>query len=406
MKVNAVLVASVAAAVLAACSSSGVPTSETSARPAPSKPATAAQPAGHGVEAPAASIPWAQVGPGWLLATWTPAVSGQPGVPPAPGSPDPADAATTLYLVSPAGGRYPITTFPPTGNRARPELVDWSGDGTRALFYAQASTPASAIIVDLHTGVQTTVPIRNLPHFTRPDGKALLITTQSAGYKGPKLLKRVDLSGKKELVYPTDKLDGEFSGSDVSTPDGTQLVVGTSTGLQLMGNDGTAGSAISIPGQTGCDPIRWWDVDAARVLARCDSSNGQSLWTVPINGDPPTPVTSPNNGQNGPDYGDMNAWKLPAGTFVQAAGACGVVFLAKVNADGTTTRIDVPDTQGSVGVIGANGAHLYLHALAGCGGGKSLIDYDPGTNTSTVLLGPPLNGGGVIDGVLYPRQSK
>ena len=31
----------------------------------------------------------------------------------------------------------------------------------------------------------------------------------------------------------------------------------------------------------------------------------------------------------------MNAWQLPAGTFVQALGACGLIYLAKLNDDGS-----------------------------------------------------------------------
>jgi TolB protein len=34
----------------------------------------------------------------------------------------------------------------------------------------------------------------------------------------------------------------------------------------------------------------------------------------------------------------------------------------------------------------------------------SLIDYNPAAGTSTVLLGPSVNGGGVIIAVPYPGQ--
>lgn len=94
-----------------------------------------------------------------------------------------------------------------------------------------------------------------------------------------------------------------------------------------------------------------------------------------------------------------------AGTFLQATGACGVVFVAKLNDDGTTSRVSVPNVKGgSVVVVGANGGDLTLHARAGCGGGQSLIDYNPTAGTSTVLLGPTVNGGGVINAVPYPGQ--
>jgi len=48
-----------------------------------------------------------------------------------------------------------------------------------------------------------------------------------------------------------------------------------------------------------------------------------------------------------------------------------------------------------------NGADLDLQPTASSGGGQSLFDYNPGTNTSTVLLGPPLNRGGVIKAVPF-----
>ena len=115
-----------AAVLVAGCSSStgsdaahGV--SGSAATPSPT---TAAQPAAHGVEAAIATIPWSQVGPGWMLATWSPVPGGKPGAPLPPGSPNRETATTTLYLVDSAGGRYPSTTFPPPGKQASPELVD------------------------------------------------------------------------------------------------------------------------------------------------------------------------------------------------------------------------------------------------------------------------------------------
>ena len=52
-------------------------------------------------------------------------------------------------------------------------------------------------------------------------------------------------------------------------------------------------------------------------------------------------------------------------------------------------------------MIGADGGGLDLQAQAACGGGQSLLRYDPASDTSTVLLGPPVNGGGVIDAVPF-----
>jgi hypothetical protein len=399
-----------AGVLVAGCSASTGPDAAhgVSSSASTTPPTTAAQAAAHGVEAAIATIPWSQVGPGWMLATWSPAPGGRPGAPLPPGSPTHETATTTLYLVDPAGGRYPITTFPPPGDQASPELVDWSGDGSHALFDAQYATPPTAIMVDLHTSTQTTLAVHGLPRYTRPDGKALLLSTPPGPESRLATLDRVDLAGNHQLTYPTDKLGSPFNGNFLSTPDGTRLVLGTEAGLVLMGNDGTPGSALPIPGQTNCSPLRWWDEKSGgTVLAACDAPGFTSrLWLAPIDGRPPTALTAVNDGQKGPDLRDVSAWLLPAGTFVQAEGGCGYQYLAKLNADGTTSPVSVSgvDPGRSVIVAGVNGSDLDLRATAACGGGQSLFDYNPGTNTSTVLLGPPVNGGGVIDAVPYAGQ--
>lgn len=337
---------------------------------------------------------------------WSPAAATHPGEAPPPGAPTYATATTTLYLVDPAGNRYAITTFPPPGDRSNPQLVGWSGDGSLALFEMPGPGPETVMEIDLHSGTQTTLTVNGSPRFTRPAGKAILLSTHGDS-RVPATLKRVDLAGNPQLTYPTDKLGSPFNGDYLSTPDGTRLVLGTAAGLVMMGNDGTLGSTLSIPGQTDCDPMRWWDGNrGTTVLAKCYSDRTASqLWLVPINGGTPTALTAPNNGQNGPDYGDTDAWQLPAGTFVQALGACGVIYLAKLNADGTTTPVSVPDVaKGTIVVVGVNGGHLDLHAKLACGAGQSLVDYDPTANTTTVVLGGTVNGGGVIDAVAYPGQ--
>ncbi len=392
MKICATATAALAAVLVAGCS------------------ATTATTALHTSAAATASpIPWSQVGPGWMLATWSPAANTPPGMDLPVGEPTTDTAPATLYLVDPAGGRYPITTFPAPGDKPAAALVDWSGDGSKALLHAESAEPSDAVIVDLRTGTQTRVNVAGDPRFTRPGGKALLLArTQDSSHPGT--LERVDLSGKLQLEYPTEKLAGTFNGTYLSTPDGTRLVLGTDVGLSLMGNDGTAGSTLSVPGQSDCHPMRWWDSPATTVLATCASSDSWStsrLWQVPLDGRPPTPLTAPNNGQNsGQDLGDVNAWQLPSGTFVQALGACGLIYLARLNADGTTAPVSVPnvDAHKSVEVIGADGATLDLQARAACGGGQTLLRYDPQANTSTVLLGPPVNGGSVIDSVPFASQ--
>src|ERR1700704_1246205 len=97
-------VIALAAALAAGCSSSTAAHSPSQSPAAPSS-TVVAEPAARGVEAPIETIPWSQVGPGWMLALWSPATGHRPGETPAPNEPTPDKVARTLYLVDPAGGR-------------------------------------------------------------------------------------------------------------------------------------------------------------------------------------------------------------------------------------------------------------------------------------------------------------
>ncbi|WP_297737360.1 hypothetical protein [Mycobacterium sp.] len=396
-------IVAVAAVLAAGCSSA---TGSTAAHSPSGSPVVAAQPAAHGVEAPIEAIPWSQVGPGWMLALWSPAISHRPGVKPAPTEPNPDTVTTTLYLVDPAGGRYPISTFPP-GSDAR--LVDWSNDGGHALFYATkpgSLSVGTAIAVDLRNGKQVTFTVVDGSPigYARPDGTAVLIG--KGRYGEGSSLQRVDLAGNQELTYP---LGQDYKGGALPTPDGTQLVRGSSKGLALVGNDGSPLKALQVPGTlTACSPVRWWT--STVVLARCTdaapfSSTGQ-LWQVPVDGTTPTALTAVNSAQGDDpgfkgDYGDVDAWQLPSGTFLQSIGACGTMFLSRLTPDGHTTRVKIPGVSDSVLVNGVTGDKLVLVATAGCGPGTSLLAYDPATNTYTTLLGPTVNGGSVTQAIVY-----
>lgn len=397
--------------LVAGCSGSTHRDNAVPPSPVTSTPTEVTRAAARGVEAAISAIPWAQVGPGWLLATWSEVPGRRAGGELSPGELTAETATTTLYLVDPAGGRYPITTFPPPGAGSSPTLADWSGDGTHALFYAYAPAPSATYTVttvDLHSGTQASFSIDNgansfdvAARYSRPQGKAVLLA-KSNGAEA-RWLKRVDLTGRPELTYPVGR---DFQGSYLSTPDGTQLVLGMADGLALMGNDGTAGKTLPVTGEQDCAPTRWWNSTSTVVVARCRGRGGARLWLVPISGEPPTALTAPLNGQ-GPDYGDLNAWQLPSDMFVQVAGACGSEYLGKLSAvGGTTTRVDVPgvDPRSSIRVIGPDGGHLVVQGRASCGGGQALFDYDPAAKASTVLLGPPLNGGGVIAALPYPGR--
>jgi hypothetical protein len=85
-------------------------------------------------------------------------------------------AGATLYLIDPAGGRYQLYRWPATASP--PELIDWSGDETRALL----GTGGALEQVRLATG---TVSHLRLPGgaqvigYTRPSGNGLLCWRQT-----------------------------------------------------------------------------------------------------------------------------------------------------------------------------------------------------------------------------------
>ncbi|MBB3753101.1 TolB protein [Mycolicibacterium sp. BK634] len=408
------------AGVVAGCSSStNTPAAQNSSAPASSvAPAPTAAPATPvaATEAAVKDVPWSKVGPGWTLAEWSPVVPHRPGEQRDPDEPTHETVGTTLYLVDPAGNRYAITTFAP-GTEMR--LVDWSGDGSHALFTGSYASPTSAVSVDLHTGEQTTIPVDGHPAYTRPNGTALLVSTSFNGSQ-PGTLKRVDLEGNPQFTYPTGDLAGagQFGGDYVESPDGTQLVLATANlgnevvprsdnSLVLMTNDGTVTKTLPAPMPKAlCGPVKWWTPGSILVHCTVERSSANQLWEVPLDGGAPTPITAVNSGQEdngfGGDIGDGDAWKLPSGIFLQSVGACGTVFLSKLTADGHTTRVTIPGVSENVFVAGAANDRLLVRGQVGCSGSNSLVSYDPAANTATVLLGPPINGGAVSNAMLYP----
>ena len=395
---------------------SSSPVAPTAPSASPAAAPEAASAVAKGVERGIGDVPWSQVGPGWTLAMWSPVTSHRPGELTAPGEPTWDTANTTLYLVDPTtGNRYTITTFTPDDHD--PTLVDWSGDGSHALF-AQAS---NAISIDLHTGERTVVPVHGTPKYTSPDGKALLVLTSFNGDE-PGTLTRIDMAGREQLVYPTDDLGGagQFSGDYLESPNGTQLVLGTANlgneivprtdnSLVVMANDGSIIRTVPVPmPEAYCAPVKWWA--ATVVLAHCtaEASSGEQLWEVPLDGAKPTALTAVNSHNNEPgfegNYGNRNAYKLPSGVFLPTAGACGTSFVSRLTPDGHTTRVDIPGIRESAVLAGVSGDKLLVVGSVGCGGGTSLMTYDPVANTSTVLLGPPINGGGITCGRVFANE--
>ena len=313
-----------------------------------------------GRQGSAAQVPWSQVGPGWLLSEWAPV---------APSETSGPAKYSVLYLVDPQGGRYVITTLATTHG----DLVAWSGDGKRALFEAQTTT--SSVVTVLQEGPSGTVHVR-----------------------------RFDLNGTPAYSYPTAfPRAGRLNGGVLYSPDGTEIVLGTTRGFEVVANTGQPLRYLPMRAEPGtCQPARWWATGL--LLASCTPPNSSVplLWLVPANGRPPEPLTLAPRRASG-DYGDVDAWSLPSGDYAQDLGACGYIYLARVSGQ-RTTPVRVPGTAAdkSVYVLGAFGDQLALTTAFSCSpGSASLMWYDPATNAVTPLLGPPVNGGSVGTTLLW-----
>jgi len=331
------------------------------------------------------SVPWRSVGRGWILG-------------------DLAKSPTsrgTLYLVSPRGQRYRLGQAP-----ANSSLEDWSGSGTYALLLSQgiAATTGTIIVLNLHTGqtdsftVYSSSPYQPMS-FSRPSGTAVLFSpgTNSGGSALP--LQRFSLAGGLQLCYPTQFAQaGQVVGGYLENASGTELVLGTQNGLEVVSNAGQPIRAILTRGPSdSCQLLNWWNNE--NVVVTC---SGQLL-LYPLSGSRAVQLTSSRD-----IAAFLDAWQLPSGTYAEAA-ACGTTWLEKLNSDGTATTLTIPGAAdaGTVHPLGAYGNKLPLLIGGGCDGNfpYSFVDwYKPSTNVATTVLGGPAGGGYVTGAVLF-RQS-
>lgn len=108
-----------------------------------------------------AAVPWASVGPGWVLDMYSTATRAKP-------------APTTLYLVSPSGAQYALHSW--KASATAPYLIAWAGSKTQALFQsisARDGTVTGWEELNLRTGKATAV------RFGAPNG--VLLASNAGG---------------------------------------------------------------------------------------------------------------------------------------------------------------------------------------------------------------------------------
>ena len=335
----------------------------------------------------ASAAPLPPVGPGWALVLYS-----------AAGVTD-RSAADTLYLVDPAGRRYPVAQIADSGASA--QLIGWSGDGTRALVGlpgggVEQITLAGGRVrqVSLPAGV-------TVLGYTRPDGLGILGESTSGGVT---TLARYTLRGALARVLATwpssaaAAATAVFGAAALEAPSGRFLVVPGSAALSLVSSHGGGSGVLPLPVSSGasCAPVRWWRDGV--VLAECSGPGiaGPRLWLVPVSGARPAALT-PQRGQNGPDYGDVNGWRVPGGgLYVQALASCGPPFIARANQNGTVTPLLVPGV-----VVAQAGQWLLTEQAGGCLGSTSLLWFDPVTHAERWVFRTPAADSGVISAAAF-----
>jgi hypothetical protein len=385
------LLGSVAACGVVSSSATTAPTaaSTLTAHPVAST-ATGAPPstAPAGAAGSKSGVPWSQVGPNWSLASATSGTSTEPG-------PSASDRGpTTLYLVSPTGSTYPVYSWP--ASETAPILEAWSPSKTEVLLNeVPKNGPPTDTYERLNLQTGQVIGTLTLPNvvsvqYTLPDGQQLLasqLTQNASATQETQTVSRYTLAGALAQTLDTATTSSSAARlNPVASPDGTTIALSTSTGLGLVSNAGGKVTPLAMPGELNCSPVRWWDSDT--VLAACLSAGGPSrLWLVPDSGAEPTALTPVRSGKdNGSnvDLGDVDAWQVPAGLYLQSLGPCGVLELNKQAAGGSYTTIRIPGVN-SIAVVTSDGSRLLLDTR-GCTSGNSLMWYNPASGGTTVAL--------------------
>jgi TolB protein len=379
---TAVVVTAIAVSMaLAGCGarSAGSPGATTAGQSAGStQPTSSTQPPlGTGQVGTLAQVPWGDIGPGWAVAEFT------------TGSHQVA-GPVTLYLVDPEGGRYQLRSLPAT---TQPwVLMAWSGDKTRVLLQEVGTSQLTLHQLTLATGQMTTFTlpqgVTQVLGYTRPDGENILV--QQDG------VVRYSLTG----VLQARLSSGPQDAWAVSSPDGLTEVVSAGTGVDLVSNAGSLIRFLAVPGTDattgGCTPERWWNT--ADVLVACTPSGaiGPQVWLVPVSGAAPSALTPVRTAP--PDFGDVDAWQLPTGLYLQAEAGCGPPFIAEQVAGG---GIQAVSGGSASSVIATAGDSMLVQQSHECAAGSSLAWFNPATSAVQPVLTAPANSTGVISAFPY-----
>jgi TolB protein len=127
-------------------------------------------------------------------------------------------------------------------------------------------------------------------------------------------------------------------------------------------------------------------------MASCFGDRGTTqLYAVPVDGSRGHWLTA-DHGRHSADLGDLDARRLHGTTYLEAAGPCGAVFLARQHRDGAATQIHVPRATANVYLLGTRGDDLVLQMGVSCDGGSSrdsISHFDPRTGRNHLVAELP-----------------
>jgi TolB protein len=330
-----------------------------------------------------AQVPWGQIGPGWALAEYT------------TGSYQVA-APVTLYAVDPEGGMYQVFQWPATTDPWN--LIDWSGDKTRVLLQEPGSAnPTTLHQLTLATGQITTFTVSAAGSqalgYTRPDGENILVAQDG--------IARYSLTGVFQARL--SQAGSEYQ-SAVSSLDGLTEVLSGGTGVELVSNAGGMIRWLPVPGAAGnagsCMPVRWWNPSDVLVSCIASQVSEEQLWLVPVSGAAPTALTPPRS-PYGPDFGDVDAWQLPTGLYLQAQAGCGPPFIATQSASGAVQAVTVPGASSGNVVIATTGDSMLVQEFSECLQGSSLAWFNPATGSAQLVLTRQPKSTGVVSAIAF-----
>lgn len=360
--------------------------------PAATLPAAAAGATVAAAGAVQARVPWSKVGPGWVLAEY---------------SPDSSTKPAALYLVAPQGTRYQLASWP-SSMPYPPYLGNWSPDGTRALFSTSSDSGGKWEQLTLATGKTTTFRLAGgaTPFGYVPPRGADIVGAVPAGTAG-NLWADGLFSQAGALIRPL----GSYRGLGVLySASGRTFVAAGQHGLELVSNQGTVIRQLPIPvkDEGACDMVRWWS--SGTVLASCDAT----LWLVPVSGGRPAELFPDS------DLGAVDTWQLGSDLYLQTGPIqsptlfpvrpstnCAVMRIFKRAANGALRPLTIPGTSGIpfdqvLTVLGSRLLVKVAQVSASCQqSSHSLLWFDPDTGAEQWLIHAPASADGVITAIPY-----